>query len=402
LNIWPAANCAIQYLIALALLAPYVFERYIALSALLANRPGKFQSLNNFKSHEITFQDQLRNCEDVLLEEEMGMAFLSCNPGRDQWNTVMGTFVPPLANRDEKESAHIWIYDYSTPSLSSSKALKALKLIQYPHAADFQPLGIGFDVATSTLYVINHSRNSGNIIDVFQVSVQDAMATYVQTLKHPLIHTPNSIHSLGEGKLLVTNDHYIGALISPFLSQVETFAGIPGGSVVYTDIHNPSHTKSLARVPFANGITMLNSTIVAVATSSKAGVYFYRFDADIPSLQFRKYVRIPSGVDNLSVDSSGKLLMAGHPFAPALVKLAKYRANCDTEGSDKQKKACYCTSPSWIAEWTEEGGINTLYKDSGEEFCSSSTFARDVGRGFGIVTGLYDRGLLVVKEQRRG
>jgi arylesterase/paraoxonase len=70
------------------------------------------------------------------------MTFLSCYPGRDEWNTVLDTFVPPLANKDGKESAHIWIYDYSTPNLLSSKALKALNLIQYPHAADFQPLGI--------------------------------------------------------------------------------------------------------------------------------------------------------------------------------------------------------------------------------------------------------------------
>jgi arylesterase/paraoxonase len=363
---------------------------------MMANRPGKFQNLNNFKSHEVKFRNQLRNCEDVLLEEGMGIAFLSCNPQRDQWNTVMGSFAAPPTTRDDKD-AHIWIYDYSTPGLSDSNALKTLKLTNYPNAADFQPLGIEFDATTSTLYVINHGRHARSIIEVFQVSIQDAVATYVQTFKHPLIHTPNSIYSLGDGKLLVTNDHYIGSLTSPFLSQVETFAGIPGGSVVYTDIHSPSHTKILARVPFANGIVMLNSTTVAVATSSKAGVYFYQFDAETSALKFRKYVRMPSGVDNLSIDSSGKLLMAGHPFAPSLVNVAKDRAHCNMEGSEKQKKACHCTAPSWVADWTEEGGLNTLYKNNGEEFCSSSTFARDVGRGFGIVTGLYERGLLVVK-----
>jgi arylesterase/paraoxonase len=51
-----------------------------------------------------------------------------------------------------------------------------------------------------------------------------------------------------------------------------------------------------------------------------------------------------------------------------------------------------------VAEWSESGGLNTLYKNSGEEFCSSSTYARDVGRGVGIVTGLYDRGILVARD----
>ena len=259
-------------------------------------------------------------------------------------------------------------------------------------------MGIEFDAATSTLYVINHSRNSGNIIEVFQVSVQDAVAKYVQTLKHPLIYTPNSIHSLGDGKLLVTNDHYIGSLISPLISQVETFDGIPGGSVVYTDIHNPSHTKTLVRVPFANGIAMLNSTTVAVASSAKMGVNFYTFSPDTIKLHFRKFIRAPSSVDNLSVDASGKLLMAGHPFAPGLMKVSKARAKCNIQGSEDEKQACECTAASFVAEWSETGGLKTLYKNSGQEFCSSSTFARDVGRGVGIITGLYDRGILVSKD----
>ncbi|KAF1940494.1 hypothetical protein EJ02DRAFT_406476 [Clathrospora elynae] len=386
------------YLIALAVIAPYLYDRYVALSGMLANRPGSFQNLNKFESHEIKFQDQLRNCEDVLLEEGMGIAFLSCNPGRDRWNTVMGTLMPPSTVLDGKDSAHIWIYDYSTPNLPESQALKPLLLSDYNNAADFHPLGIEFDAVTSTLYVINHSRYSGNIIEVFQVSVQDAIATHVQTLKHPLIRTPNSIHSLGAGRLLVTNDHYIGAVTSPFLSKVEAFSGAPGGSVIYTDIRNSSHTKTLAHVPFANGIAMLNSTVVSVASSSKPGIYFYAFNAENPSMKFKKYIRTPAGADNLSVDSNGKLLIAGHPFAPALMKVSSDRAMCDMEGTEEQKRACECTAPSWVAEWSEAGGLNPLYKDSGVEFCSSSTFARDVGRGVGIVTGLYERGLLVVRN----
>jgi arylesterase/paraoxonase len=46
-------------------------------------------SINNFKSHEIKFADQIRNCEDVIIEETLGIAFLGCDPGRDRWNTVM-------------------------------------------------------------------------------------------------------------------------------------------------------------------------------------------------------------------------------------------------------------------------------------------------------------------------
>ncbi|KAF2856929.1 calcium-dependent phosphotriesterase [Plenodomus tracheiphilus IPT5] len=392
------ANRSIYFVVVIALIAPYLYDRYIALSAILSNGPGKLQNLNSFKSHEVKFRDRIRNCEDVLVEEGMGIAFLSCDPGRDRWNTVMGTFMHPLPARAGGDSGRIWIYDYTTPDLPDTEALKALEFINFDNAADLHPLGIEFDAETSTLYVINHSRNSGSVIEVFQVSIPDATATHVQTHKQPLIHAPNSLHVLSPGKLLISNDHYFRAAAYPVLSQIETFSGLPGGTVVYADLQNPSETKILARVPFANGVKMLNSTTVAVASSSKAGIYFYSWSPETHSLQYQTFVRTSAAADNLSVDSKGKLLISGHPFAPGLTVVSKGRAKCDLAGTEDEKKACECTAPSWAAEWSEEGGLKEVYKNDGTEFCSSSTFARDVSRGIGMISGLYDRGLLVVRE----
>lgn len=70
-------------------MAPYIRDRYIALSILLANAPGRFEGSYSVKSYEIKFADQIRNCEDVVLEESLGIAFLGCDPGRDRWNTGM-------------------------------------------------------------------------------------------------------------------------------------------------------------------------------------------------------------------------------------------------------------------------------------------------------------------------
>jgi arylesterase/paraoxonase len=70
--------------------APYIYDR---LSTVATNRPGAFVPINNFKSHEIRFADKIRNCEDVILKESLGIAFLGCDPGRDRWNTVMVNFI---------------------------------------------------------------------------------------------------------------------------------------------------------------------------------------------------------------------------------------------------------------------------------------------------------------------
>lgn len=220
--------------------------------------------------------------------------------------------------------------------------------------------------------------------------------THLQTFQHPLIHTPNSIHSLGDGKLFVTNDHYIRAAVSPLLSKIETFSGVPLGRVVYTDVRNPASTKVVASVSFANGIAMLNETTLAVASTGKPAIYFYNVKPDY-SLQFIKYVRVPAAIDNLSVDSAGVLLMAGHPMVPATMKVAKGRPSCNKESEEEaEREACRCTAPGWVAEWTEEKGLRTLYK--GWDFCTSTTAVRDRKRGVGFVSGLYAEGLMSFVE----
>jgi hypothetical protein len=91
-------NTLPQYLVLLAALSPWLYDRYLGLSTMLANRPGKIQYVNNFKSMEIECTECVRNCEDVILEEELGLAILSCDPGRDRWNTVMVCTVINIEN----------------------------------------------------------------------------------------------------------------------------------------------------------------------------------------------------------------------------------------------------------------------------------------------------------------
>ncbi|ORX92492.1 hypothetical protein BCR34DRAFT_677913 [Clohesyomyces aquaticus] len=382
------------YLLVLASAIPFFYDRYLAFSPMFANLPGRMKTIYGFKSHNIRFQDWIRNCEDVVLYEDAGLAILSCDAGRDRWNTVMGAF------HQEKEivSGDLYIYDYSTPDLPDSEALKQIKFENFS-TDDFHPLGIEFEAETSTLFVANHAQ-SGTVIEVFKVSLKSAVASRIQTLRHDLLHSPNSIHAIGSGKLFVTNDHWMRAALSPILAQVESWFGIPGGSVVFIDIAEPSAAKVVARLPFANGITMFNSTTLAVASSSKAGVNFYTTTPEY-DLQFKKLVRTPAAVDNISLDSKGRLLMAGHAFPPKVAGIARRRWQCEmrngeVQGGEEERDACRCDAPSWVAEWSEEGGLREIFKD--EAFCSSSTAVRDVKRGVGMVSGLYERGLLVFRE----
>jgi arylesterase/paraoxonase len=69
-------------------LVPFLKEKAPALKLLIANTPGRLQSYSAY-SHKILFADKIRNCEDAVLDEDLGIAYMSCDPGRDRWNTVL-------------------------------------------------------------------------------------------------------------------------------------------------------------------------------------------------------------------------------------------------------------------------------------------------------------------------
>lgn len=152
----------------------------------------------------------------------------------------------------------------------------------------------------------------------------------------------------------------------------------------------------MARVPFANGVKLLDGRIVAVASTTGGLVNLYTRDVVTNGLKFKEAITVPFLPDNLSVDGKGRLLIAGHGHPSSLEKFAKSRALCRQGDGTEADEACKLTSTSYIAEWTEYGGLRTLYLD--DKYSTSSTAVRDVKKGVGIVTGLFEDGLLVWRE----
>ena len=53
--------------------------------------------------------------------------------------------------------------------------------------------------------------------------------------------------------------------------------------------------------------------------------------------------------------------MPGHPSLIELMKVSKRRPNCDPQSeAETEREACEFMAPSWVAEWTERGGLKTL------------------------------------------
>ncbi|KAJ4247779.1 hypothetical protein NW762_012988 [Fusarium torreyae] len=381
-------------ILAVALFVSFVYERIDLIKTFYQNTPARLVKVNAIGSYEIKFEDRIRSCEDVLLIEEHHLAILACDAGRERWNTVMGVFVPGNVS-----NAELWAYDYEAADGPAAQSLKQISIIDFPHVDDFHTLGLAFDRETSNLFVTNHAK-AGSRIELFKLDIASLTASYIQTIQHPLIHGPNGIALINGHEFYVTNDHYITKRQSVFVSQLETYLGTPTGTVVHVTLKDSQvHAKVVAWVPFANGVEIFNSSTVAVASSSRAAVWL--FDTpDATTFKYSSKIRLPFLPDNLS-GSGDKLMIAGHGHMPALTKFTHARHICNDpvefERADSNAKEFCATGEamSWVSEWSESEGLKHLYVDT--KYPSSSTAVKDAGRGVGIITGLYAKGILVWK-----
>ncbi|KAK5719097.1 hypothetical protein LTR15_007620 [Elasticomyces elasticus] len=379
----------------LALLSTFFYSRRGILSTFYWNRPGVLKDLNLFPNAGVEHEDIVRNCEDVYMDDVEGFAILSCDPGRDKWNTVMGAFIDPIAPPE----TGLYLVNYASDDYVEPIRLKMIDF--EPGPGNFHPLGIEFEPGSKILYVVNHA-DSGTRIERFRLLKDVGQAKWLGSITDPLLTTPNSIAALGPSALLVSNDHYFTQRNNPILATLETYLSLPLASLVRVDVDVtrkgiPPKVTVLAYQSFANGVALLNSTTVAVASSSGTVVYIYNspsgFANGTEDMSVVETIRLPFLPDNLSVDRNGVLLISGHPHAPSLEARVKAGAACANPDATQQECP---TSPSWIAEWTAEGGLKNLF--IGSDFGTTTTTVRDVDRGMGIAVGLYDRGILTWSE----
>ncbi|KAK5113987.1 hypothetical protein LTR62_003110 [Meristemomyces frigidus] len=367
----------------------FLYSRWGAYSTFYANRPGALKNFNILPQAGVEFEDIVRNCEDVYMNEVDGWALLSCDPARASWNTVMGTFKNPSSHPD----TGLYIYNYQDQDAAIPHKLTLTNF----NSSTFHPLGIEYVPQSRTLYVVNHAE-AGSRIESFRIKVDNQQAHHLATIEHPDLQTPNSIAALSASSLLVTEDHYFEARYHPWLAKLETYLGLSLGSIVRLDLDitraaGPPKLTYLAGQAFANGIVLLDAKTMAVASTVGAAVNIYTspsgFTQDREDVTLKQTINLSFLPDNLSVDSNGALLIAGHPYAPSLEAVAK--CSEAKQARDKCPKA-----PSWIASWTPAGGVQDLFV--GSDFGTATTAVRDVGRGIGIAVGLYEKGIMTWSE----
>jgi hypothetical protein len=311
---------------------------------------------------------------------------ISCDPGRKEWNTVLG----PLRNPEPHGS--LWLL-----SAKDGAAPQRITLKNYPSDHDFHPLGIAISPSygngPSNLFVVNHARKR-TVIEQFTMSPTSlGVATHVRTLSSPYFVSPNSLTLTSPFSFYVSNDHLLTrrGVLGNILPVLETVLGLPLSWVSHISLDpNPtSHTPILEHkfsalfIPFANGVSISPSgTQVAIASTSLSQVLIYSRDPANNALTHTHAVPVPFSADNLEFDETGTIIVTGHPHFLSLLKV-------------KSDPTHDIVSPSWVVGITDSK-VETLFQSDGTLFSSSATGLRD-SAGVLYVTGLYESGMLVCR-----
>ncbi|KAH0029795.1 hypothetical protein KCU78_g3239, partial [Aureobasidium melanogenum] len=344
-------------LLVVAACIPHIYSRLSLLYTIeTTNDPARLSTprgwITEKGNYEIKYANKLRNCEDLVVDEKAGYVVLGCDEGRDVWNTVMGVF-----GKTTPPNGQLYLYDYSR----SQPSLESIRLLNTPSGYSFHPLGLSLHLATNTLLAVNHGT-SGSTVDQFHFSRLGNSATFVKSISSPYLRAPNAVVQISNTEVLVTNDHFFTPRRSPWLNKVETYLGLPLGGVTYLNLKS-GEAQQIARMPYANGLAVLNSTTIAVASSSSAKVFLYEMD---------KTTTPPTLAYNLSLLD----MLNSLPWP-----------SCDAK------------APSYVAQWTRGKGLEDVYV--GTEIYSSSGVAIDAKRGVSVISGLYGKGLLIWNKEQK-
>ncbi|KAG9015598.1 hypothetical protein FRB90_004775 [Tulasnella sp. 427] len=359
---------------------------------------------------------------------------VGCDPGRKEWNPVMGPLRDPWAIQGS-----LWLYPYTSES-SFDGVPRKLDLVGFPKTSTFHPFGIDviYDAKRGTyrLFAINQGEGAPSV-EVFDLAppppnhkaTTTLQATHVKTLTHPGIVSPNSIAAISPTSFYVTNDHTLTRRI-PYVGTVlhvaETFLKIFGGWVdliEFDDDDNVGMTVSRAigvKIPFANGIALSpDGGTVAVASSTEMSIRFYKRDASTNALTYDSRVVVPFHADNLAFeeedsdrsrqhggdgDGAGRwrLYASGTPFYPDLIKVVKGKkevsASWVVEVSPRTKEDEMDLAPvpsHGRAPLDDKWVVKTVYQSDGSGFSASATGLVDREGGKAFVSGVYEaRGIL--------
>ncbi|KAG0048034.1 hypothetical protein BGZ83_006959 [Gryganskiella cystojenkinii] len=376
------ATAAVGILLALGAALSYTFVRDIVIDTGLFL--GTIQPFNTAGCKVIP---GLEACEDVHIHHGSGLAFTTCgnSEARKLWYPAMNkrndTGAPERAFKDE-----FVIYDIKTDKY------EVMKIDGLPENTDrvFHGLGIYDRSATDlTIFAINH-RRGGSVVEVLEYSIGDKVLQYKETIRHPLITTPNDIVAMGPREFYVSNDHRHP---SGAMREVEELFRRPWANIVYS---SPESTfVAFEGVVSANGMTSNPERTKLFVSACQGGAMHVLEPQPDHTLAQLDHVKLDFYNDNPSYDpASGSVFVTGHVQVLTMVAHLKELGR-KVEGPSKVIKM----SPNPLAGKGDENQpaykVETVLVDDGKLISTGTVAAVDRERGVMLIgTAFSDRGLI--------
>jgi arylesterase/paraoxonase len=278
--------------------------------------------------------------EDITIHPRTGVAYLSAC---DRFAYAAG--------RPGKGA--LYSYDLGAPSVLPVNLTPSADPAFCPHGLSLYvgPAGESF------LFVINHAGGE-NTVEVYQVG--DGGLVHLNTLRDPLLVSPNDLVAVSPTQVYITNDHRHR---EGFMRTVEDYLRRPWANVVMWD--GKTFHEAAGGIRLANGINV-SPDRKTVYVMSTVGMRMHVYDRDPGSgaLALRGEIPLGSGVDNVEVDADGTLWIGAHP---KLLTVVRYMA-----GSRPY-------APSQVLHVVPRGGTNyrvdEVFLDRGERLSASSVAA---------------------------
>ncbi len=284
--------------------------------------------------------------EDIAIDRDTGLALLS-------------TRIRPAP----LEGAHgfIVLYNIASGAQSFQEALM-------PGPDDFTPHGISLfkdQNGNKRLFVINHRADDEESIEIYDMAA-DGRFTHVETIRDPLLTSPNNLVAVGPRQFYVAND----AGASGGLSQMLDMSfGIGFLNLIYYDGQEMRVVDD--GVSFGGGIAAsADGSQIYVAFTTAHTIDVYDRDATSGDLNYRTSVDLDMSPDNIDVAEDGSLWVAGHPSS---IALGKHFASRGQSASPSQ------VSRIPMADG-DPGTPEDIYLDPGDELTASSVAATYNGK----------------------
>jgi hypothetical protein len=316
-----------------------------------------------------------------------------------------------LLNPEPK--GNLWVLNPHKDDLNP----QLLTLENFDSAHDFHPLGIdvfpGAANEPSTLFVINHMRNSKRTVEVFQLYDENPpRLVHVKQVYHPMFWAPNSVAALSHQEFFLSIDHWFKRDgLWPwklFMPVVESALMMPLGMVEHVQFGpiGINVTVPAIGVPFANGLALSkDGSKLAVASTSACKVKIYDVKPG-GGLKLKDTISLPFSPDNMGYEQDGSLMVAGHPHFPSIVRYSKRkqaispswvvsisdRIQSPQDDTDLQAPYGVYNRTSMHDKYT----MKTLYQSDGSEWSASSTALWSSSKQDKLlISGLYSEGILV-------